>query len=505
MRDPKEILESVLLDLDAKRGGENPKIYQDEPLLMTASQMKKYTPPMYREMRKIAKNNIYYESDAKIFYKQGKLMEDFEDDYEYKGEFLRYYPTYQSMNDFQLRGYFSWRTKVRRGIIEETSISYVYVYLYELLNLIGVRSPEDGFHKMIGFWRVYREINPKITYYAKRWLRDFVIYYNLDKHLLSEITETELDDSLLTLLNYEDSGEDAVFQALNARSTYHFENSRFYKQNQKLVKTIVFRVYSALWTYFERNGKQSLCELLFGKMTVNTYLIFQSAVFYHQIKHRDFIYEINDIYKYKCQNGSWTCERFFGSGSRSKEIGALMKNIDFCLRMQQNYKSTLKKAQTSKLFMDVIHQEIERYAEEERRKAIPKIEIDLSKLQSIRDTSMETQDKLIVEEDPYAGSETVPPDIEGEAVPESEAAQEPARADMEYGLNEAERIMLHALLYDEQYEVRMRALGIMPSVLVDGINEKLYEEFGDTVIVYEGETPELLEDYIEELKGIIKE
>ena len=45
-------------------------------------------------------------------------MEDFEDDFDYRGEFVRYFPTYQAMNDAQLRGYFS-------------SVSYTHLRAHE--------------------------------------------------------------------------------------------------------------------------------------------------------------------------------------------------------------------------------------------------------------------------------------------------------------------------------------------------------------------------------------
>lgn len=40
----------------------------------------------------------------------------------------------------------------------------------------------------------------------------------------------------------------------------------------------------------------------------------------------------------------------------------------------------------------------------------------------------------------------------------------------------------------------------MMSVLVDGINEKLYDEFMDSVL---DDTPALVEDYIDELKEMV--
>ena len=155
-------------------------VYKDEPILTTAADLLEFTPPRYRQMRRIAKENrIYLETDPAIFYKQGKFMEDFQDNYEYTGEFFRYCPTYQSMSDRQLRGYFTWRTKVRQGIIERTSLSFVFVYIYELINGIGIDSPMDGYIKLKTLWEAYSPIEPKINRYLAQWLKDYVIYYNL--------------------------------------------------------------------------------------------------------------------------------------------------------------------------------------------------------------------------------------------------------------------------------------------------------------------------------------
>ena len=43
----------------------------------------------------------------------------------------------------------------------------------------------------------------------------------------------------------------------------------------------------------------------------------------------------------------------------------------------------------------------------------------------------------------------------------------------------------------------------MPSILTDSINEKCYEEFGDTVLEA-GDPPSVIEDYADDLKGTIE-
>jgi hypothetical protein len=39
--------------------------------------------------------------------------------------------------------------------------------------------------------------------------------------------------------------------------------------------------------------------------------------------------------------------------------------------------------------------------------------------------------------------------------------------------------------------------------MADSINEKLYDIFADTVIEFDGDIPAVIEDYEEELKGMI--
>ena len=418
-------------------------------------------------------------------------MENFEDSFNYQGEFMRYFPTYQAMNDAQLRGYFSWRTKVRKGVIEKTSLSFVFVYIYELLNQIGVSTAEEGFYALKDFWQTYKTIDTHINHYLRIWLKDYVVYNNLDKNLLEDFSETNFDQSVLILLNCKTHNPDEVFSALNALSAYDFENSRFYKKHPDDVNTIVYNVFCLLADYYDKKRKNSICEKFFGRMYASPYQMFRSAVFYKQTKQTYFVYQINDIYQYKCENGNWTCERFFGYSGKNKQIGALLKTIDFLMRQKYNFKSTLKIGKTTKISQAIIEKEIEKLQEERRKKALPKIEIDLSKLQDIRKSALETQSRLIIEEpEQPAAVETYP--------------AEPARQN-ELNISEQEYHFLQCLLYGKTYAEFVKSKGLLLSVLVDSINDNLFDRFGDTVIMYNGDKPELTEDYIDELKGIIKE
>ena len=117
----------------------------------------------------------------KNFYIQAKIAADYEDNYDKFYPFKRYYPTYHDMTLGQLRTYFTWRTKLRKGLYEKTSTSYVYVYIYELLNKIGCKDARDGFEKMQSLHDNYvQKFDPEISPYLCSWQRDYAILNNLD-------------------------------------------------------------------------------------------------------------------------------------------------------------------------------------------------------------------------------------------------------------------------------------------------------------------------------------
>ncbi len=142
--------------------------------------------------------------------------------------------------------------------------------------------------------------------------------------------------------------------------------------------------------------------------------------------------------------------------------------------------------------LSLIKKTVEEIALSEQKAQVRKvkIDIDLSQLDSIRRAAAETRDKLIVEEE--------------EELPEA-AAPAPAEeisSDAGSGLptDPAESAFLRALLSGGDYVSAAKSAGTMVSILADSINEKLFDMFGDTVIDFSGDCPEVIEDYADELR-----
>ena len=69
-------------------------------------------------------------------------------------------------------------------------------------------------------------------------------------------------------------------------------------------------------------------------------------------------------------------------------------------------------------------------------------------------------------------------------------------------LDETETAVLRAVLNGENGAAAAKAGGRMLSVVIDAVNDKLFDRFGDTVIYDDGDRPAVYEDYEEELKGL---
>ena len=166
MADVHKLIDTILSDprLTNSRAFSG-KMYEDEPILRTGSQMKNYLPQRYRDMKALARpvhDGFEYRrpSETELFIMQARFMEEWEDDFPFSGSFERYYPTYSMMNDSQLRGYFSWRTLVRNGQVKKTCLSFAFVYIYELINCVGASTPKECFDLLYNFWVKYRELDP---------------------------------------------------------------------------------------------------------------------------------------------------------------------------------------------------------------------------------------------------------------------------------------------------------------------------------------------------------
>ena len=162
------------------------------------------------------------EAKSRNFYRQGKFMEDYEDDAPWTGEYRRYFTTYHDLHLPQLRGYFTWRTALRKGQFRPIASSLAYMYIYELLCGIGTSSPEDSLRKMREFEKGFLDSGIGDTFMRRnlhRWMLDYAVIHNVpvETARLYELPAiAERDLQLAVLKAPKDHSDEEIFAALCA-------------------------------------------------------------------------------------------------------------------------------------------------------------------------------------------------------------------------------------------------------------------------------------------------
>ena len=498
MSDSKEILNMILHDeklLNSRAFRD--RIYTDEPILRPASQLRSpSTPEKIKEMKGLAFTpEAYWKTSAWLFYTQGKFMEDYEDNFTFDQNFVKYYPSYRELSTEQLRGYFSWRTDVQRGNIKTAPSPFVFIYLYELVNCIGSDDPKECFIRMKNFCDSYRNIDETILKYTDVWLADMIVYYGLDAALADELNDIKYDKILLTLINWDKYSNDELFEAINFLSTYQLNKSLYYSVAYDGFRTVLVRSFISISEFFRDKRKNSLIDKLFGNIVECSYNMFASAIFYDRQPMRSCEYSLNDIHTFTCTNGKWKCRKYFGNRGRNGHLGDLVKAVDSLMREKADFKHKISFTGVSKSSVKLIQAEIDRFYEEKRRKEAIKIEIDLSKLVDIRRSADIIRERLIVDEEEVK-------DIRRQ---EETACAENAAVESccNFPLDADEICFIKAMLYNGNIAKAAKSCGKMVSILADSVNEKLFDCFGDTVIDFTGDIPILIDDYTEELMKMI--
>ncbi|SFC17891.1 TerB N-terminal domain-containing protein [Ruminococcus albus] len=505
MKNIDDLIELIMGDpklRESKTLGE--KVYRDEPILKRASQLvrdivppKDDTPAQLMEMRRMVYSpEAQWRSREWLFGKQGSFMADFEDDFEKEVPFEHYFPTYNDMTLEQQRTYFTWRTCIRRGEYRDISLSYIFVYIYELINLIGVKNPREGYDRLKTLLEHYGEIQPKLKRFASAWLDDMVIYYGLDIVLLKNSGIFEFDDALCVLLDTDSHTDDEVFSALCVMSSYNAEKSAFYKAYPEDFRAVAVRSYKVFSDYYGAHRKKTLFEKFFGKSTISVHQMFNSAVFCYYRSSPQNSVVIDDVRRCFCRGGEWFTEGYAGKPYGNKEVGQFLRAVDSLMRRKYDFKKQLQTTDITKQLSKIITEQTDILLEEKKRAEAMRVDIDLSKLGSIRRAADITREKLIVDEEDFEEEILSQSDVQEESPDES--VQENTTP-----LDNGEYAFMQALLYGGDYQSAAKNVGSMPSVMADSINEKLYDIFADTVIEFDGDTPAVIEDYEEELKGMI--
>jgi len=531
--------------------GNNPKPTQktapDRASNSAIPKAKKYVPEQIRRMKNLYQyGNGSFKQICKNFYVQGKFIENYEDNVPWKGEISTYYwSTYHNLSLAQLRGYFTWRTELRKGNYQKHCETFVSMYLYELLNGIGTKSVEDSLHKMEEFEKGYIDAGLSDRYLRgrlHRWMLELAVLNGLAPDIACKYADSDMleKDAAVEILRYpEKFSAQEVFNALCVFGGKKTAESKLTQEHG----TEAINFFAAVWclasAQYRKDG-EPLFQLCFGIPSAREWRPLESTFYYDNYsnskKRKSVTYKLNPSRTYLFKRDRWYEVAHQNYDIDRKIIVNLLQETDRRLRLYLKTGHPLKERKEAAWAVPYIEAVIEADRKAKLEAARPKVSIDFSGLDKIRKDALETQDNLLTEEETQctpefnavnkavrksAGSKkrtkensaarkntaavlsvAASPHLASE---QSEAAVLAAPSNTSVPLNGMQMQLLQMLLRGEPVQKLIAAQHGMPNVIADAINEALFDFIGDTVVECDGEAITLVEDYRDDIIGIFGE
>lgn len=167
--------------------------------------------------------------------------------------FFSYMPQYDQMNRSQLAWYLYWRDRVRAGEYLDTDYSYIFLYLFEIINLPDKIPPEQGQLMLCRIWRRYRDDYPLLNRYLADWICDYSLIHHLQppadelSGVLRSIAEQSSFKEFYACPTGDDATQDARIYLLFC-TNYDYHKSKLYLADKERAAALDRHIPRALST-----------------------------------------------------------------------------------------------------------------------------------------------------------------------------------------------------------------------------------------------------------------
>ena len=505
--------------IDPKKFNQNK--YTNEPVNQTEQfSIEKKKISRLRQMKALSASNVT--DTNKLFYLQGTFMDDYVDNYDINVPCNKNNPVYNNLTIYQLRSYFSWRTLIRNKLYKQTEQSYVFLYIYELLNKIGVKNEIDGLNKIIDLWQNYRAFDNSFDKYLSNWVKDYYIInrINIDFNLIEEEFPIKNNDNLeniseILIGNYENK-----LEFLDSISNYHILKSKIMEHKYSfLINLVIPEIFKNLDKYFSENNL-SFVNITFGEFKKKYWNVYENAIYFNNKLESDFVFKFKNLETYYRKGNNYYKETFELSQYSKCIVGYILKNIEItlreCLKFSKNLKLNISSLDelssnaelysivTDKKFNMIINNTIKKYLIEHKteinniitKEKKEEIVIDANKFNEIRKSSSRIQEKLIVEEENYLEKEE---QVEIEIINSSQDIFK----NLVDNLNNIELDFLKKIVNNEPRNNLIdysKQNNILFEIMIENINKVALETIGDNLIEDNSDEIIIYAEYIDSLK-----
>ncbi len=448
-----------------------------------------------------------FRQKCRNFVVQGNFMKDYEDDAPWNGPFLHYFPTYHDLSIPQLRGYFTWRTKLRKGDFQPICSSLAYIYLYELINGIGAEAIEERLAKMKEFEKGYLDAgmgDRNMRRNLHRWMTELCIVSGLPQETALLYAEEDMirnDRSLAVLREPKEYSDREIFDAMTYFAGTRTATSSVLKKHGDAG----LHLFAETWRYASDNYRihgKGLFTSCFGHRKSYPWHPFGNAVWQEVRPGEETEYQLDPCRRYYYKYGGWWEQSYQRININKNLLDGFLHETDRRLRLYLKTGSALVERPEEQWAAPFVNAVIEADKQAKIEAAKPKVTIRFDDLERIRLDAQEIRDKLLIEED-------LPemPAVSAKESPNEDIirTEEPdGREDMpDLPLDEKQLRLLRTLLEGGSVREMITAEHGMPSVIADAVNEALFDMIGDSVVECDGDEITLVEDYRDDIIRIL--
>ena len=408
--------------------------------------------------------------------------------------FFSYVPQYDQMNSEQMSYYFWFRQNAQNGVFLKTDFGYLFLYIFELINLGNRLDVKKSQYILMSLWNEYNSEFPAITTKLADWICDFSLLHRLPPpvNISSDIIRKTVSLKEFYIGIPQDDSRESVKILLRYCNSYDYRKSKFYSDiNKELFDRHIPEALRIAVEFYSDNG-----NILSDRDTGDSMItrdVYAGAVCVAEQKYRievsycsfsrsnELRFLVGDIVKYS--ENKLRAHIGIKSKMTVYSLGVELRRL-----LDEYFSVSLPSVKRSR--------QVQKKQEYEVLYDVPKKPLSLTDAAKIEAGSWETTKELIV---------AFEDDIQTEELNEQ--------------IEENVGTITSEIPNDDPFNIYRKAivdltngnpraitelaseLGRLPDSVVDDINEIAFDTFGDTLIDDDGMGGHtVIEDYIEYFK-----
>ncbi len=438
--------------------------------------------------------SVSYETGGTRFLKEAQHFHDRVETSAEPVPLMEYWPTYNSMSAAQQRWYFYWRSQARQSNYLPADLSYIFIHVYELLNLVEIPDPVQAAGRLWVLWQKYRGQQPKLDNYLPDWGGDLLaVKKDVNTALLwwqkALAQKVSLSAPVTNALvqGYVQAGKTTEMPyTIWLQLTAYRPRNKFYQEYNvdNEIDHAYERAIRIAADYWQRSANQTLLE----KFTASRLAMLRKPVFASAL--------IGYTYPQSIDLGQG--RNYLDNQRLSEHLTSVVKYAENILRKQKGFSRKLSGIELEAGLAEVLNTAFTPAA------IVPvplKITIDHIRVAALHQESAEIGAMLEIPPDEAEVQRLVKP-LHTELAEVRQIWAE---------LSQPERQVIAAIYHKEadtidQLDGQLKKHAWLPNTAIDHINERALPLLGDRLIYAKNDgTVTLAEDFLDELDVVIAE